>query len=74
MSRPSLPSRALIASIRAYQATFSQLLGPACIYEPSCSRYMVGAIEKYGLVRGVLKGLRRIGRCHPWGRGGFDPP
>jgi putative membrane protein insertion efficiency factor len=74
MSPRQWPSTALIASIRVYQATLSPLLGPACIYEPSCSAYMVGAIEKYGLVRGVLKGLRRVGRCHPWGRGGFDPP
>ena len=63
-----------IALIRAYQAAVSPLLGPACRFEPSCSRYMIGAIEKYGLIRGVAKGLARVGRCHPWHPGGYDPP
>ena len=74
MNAARWPARALIGAIRAYQMTLSPLLGPACLYEPTCSEYMVGAIRKYGLVRGVLRGLRRVGRCHPWGRGGFDPP
>lgn len=65
---------ALIAMIRVYQATLSPLFGPACRFEPSCSRYMVGALRKYGLVRGFLKGVGRISRCHPWHPGGFDPP
>ena len=63
-----------IALIRAYQVAVSPLLGPACRFEPSCSRYMIGAIEKYGLIRGVAKGLARVGRCHPWHPGGYDPP
>jgi putative membrane protein insertion efficiency factor len=64
----------LIGLIRIYQVTLSPLLGPACRFEPSCSRYMVGALQKYGLVRGFLKGVGRLLRCHPWHSGGFDPP
>jgi putative membrane protein insertion efficiency factor len=67
----------LIAAIRVYQATLSpmiSLFGPACRFEPSCSRYMIGALRKYGLVRGVWKGVGRLLRCHPWHPGGYDPP
>lgn len=64
----------IIGSIRIYQRTLSPLLGHVCRFEPSCSRYMVGAIEKYGVLTGVWKGLGRILRCHPWHPGGYDPP
>jgi uncharacterized protein len=64
----------LIAAIRVYQLTLSPLLGPACRFEPSCSRYMVEALRKYGLFKGLAKGLRRVSRCHPWSPGGYDPP
>lgn len=64
----------LIAMIKLYQITLSPLLGPACRFEPSCSRYMVQALNKYGLVKGLAKGLRRFSRCHPWDPGGYDPP
>ena len=69
-----IPGELIIASVRAYQFLISPWLGPACRYEPSCSRYMVEAVQKYGAVRGVLKGLRRISRCHPFRPGGYDPP
>jgi putative membrane protein insertion efficiency factor len=64
----------LIGMIRVYQATLSPLLGPVCRFEPSCSRYMVGALQKYGLFRGFYRGCRRLLRCHPWNPGGYDPP
>ncbi len=64
----------LIAVLRLYQVTISPLLGPACRFEPSCSRYMIGAIQKYGALSGVVRGLRRFSRCHPWNPGGYDPP
>lgn len=67
-------SALVIALVRVYQRTLSPLLGNVCRFEPSCSRYMVGAIEKYGLIRGVARGIRRLSRCHPWNPGGFDPP
>jgi putative membrane protein insertion efficiency factor len=64
----------LIALIRTYQVTLSPLLGPACRFEPSCSRYTVECLKKYGLFRGLARGLLRILRCHPWHPGGYDPP
>ncbi len=65
---------ALVVLIRIYQLTISPLLGPACRFEPSCSRYMIGALTKYGVVRGLWKGTARLLRCHPWHPGGYDPP
>jgi putative membrane protein insertion efficiency factor len=65
---------ALIGCIRIYQMTLSPLLGDVCRFHPSCSRYMVEALRKYGLVVGLAKGLRRVSRCHPWNPGGYDPP
>ena len=64
----------LIGAIRLYQVTLSPLLGPACRFEPSCSRYMVESIKKYGVLKGLGRGLRRLSRCHPWNPGGYDPP
>jgi putative membrane protein insertion efficiency factor len=72
------PARAitslLILLIRLYQITLSPLLGQACRFEPTCSRYMVESLRKYGLAKGLGRGLRRVGRCHPWNPGGYDPP
>ncbi len=72
------PARALttllIAAIRLYQVTLSPLLGPVCRFEPSCSRYMVESLRKYGLAKGLARGLHRFSRCHPWNPGGLDPP
>jgi putative membrane protein insertion efficiency factor len=64
----------IVAMIRAYQYTISPLLGPVCRFEPSCSRYMIEALSKYGLIRGLWKGIGRVLRCHPWHPGGYDPP
>ena len=64
----------LIATIRLYQVTLSPLFGQACRFEPSCSRYMSECLKKYGLIRGLARGLRRVSRCHPWNPGGYDPP
>lgn len=60
--------------IRGYQLAIAPLLGEVCRFEPSCSRYMVGALRKYGLFRGLWKGTGRLLRCHPWNPGGYDPP
>jgi len=63
----------LILPIRIYQVTLSPLLGANCRYMPSCSQYMIEAIQEWGPFRGVWMGLRRISRCHPWGGHGHDP-
>lgn len=65
---------ALILIVRLYQATLRPVLGGQCRYQPSCSQYMVASIRKYGAWPGVWRGLRRVGRCHPWGGCGYDPP
>jgi uncharacterized protein len=64
----------MIGVVRGYQWTIGPLLGPVCRFEPSCSRYMIGALQKYGLIKGLSKGIGRILRCHPWNPGGYDPP
>ena len=64
----------VILPIRFYQYAISPLLGAnKCRFQPTCSHYMVGAIEEWGVLRGVWMGLKRIGRCHPWGGHGYDP-
>lgn len=63
----------LLLLIRAYQVSFSLLLGRRCRYLPTCSDYASEAIERHGAWRGFLLGLARVSRCHPWGGEGFDP-
>ncbi|HKS69970.1 MAG TPA: membrane protein insertion efficiency factor YidD [Ktedonobacterales bacterium] len=62
-----------IALIRCYQWVISPFLGPCCRFHPSCSHYAVEAISRFGVLRGGWLSVRRIGRCHPWHPGGFDP-
>jgi hypothetical protein len=59
--------------IRFYQRFISPWTPPSCIYTPSCSQYAYQAISKYGVVKGSWLAIRRLLRCHPWGRGGYDP-
>lgn len=56
-----------------YKKCISPLLPDVCMYYPSCSSYMLEAIRKFGVLRGIAMGARRIWRCSPWGEGGFDP-
>ena len=59
--------------IRGYQRFISPALPPSCRYTPTCSQYTLEAVQKYGLGRGSWLGLKRLLRCHPFHRGGFDP-
>ena len=69
-----LPGLLLIGLVRIYQWTLSPIIGRQCRFQPTCSHYMIGAVQKHGAVRGTLKGLWRILRCNPFSPGGFDPP
>lgn len=61
-----------VGLIRLYRLAFFWMPS-SCRFEPSCSRYAEQAIQKYGLLRGSVMGAQRIGRCHPWHPGGYDP-
>jgi len=63
----------LVLLIRLYQRFISPALPPSCRYWPSCSSYAVEAVQKHGALRGSWLALRRLGRCHPWHAGGYDP-
>jgi hypothetical protein len=67
------PRALVLALIRGYQVTLSHVLFTQCRFVPSCSRYTHEAVERYGALRGCWLGVRRILRCHPFHRGGFDP-
>jgi putative membrane protein insertion efficiency factor len=62
-----------LAPLRFYKRFLSPLLPPMCRFDPTCSIYMMQAIEKHGTLRGVWLGLRRLARCHPFDPGGWDP-
>jgi uncharacterized protein len=62
-----------IKVIRTYQKVISPLFARSCRFEPTCSQYAIEAIEGLGLGKGSLKAARRILRCHPFSRGGYDP-
>lgn len=70
----NLPALLMILAVRIYQLTLSPWLGRNCRFHPSCSRYFIQAVQKYGAVRGGWRGAKRICRCHPWHPGGYDPP
>lgn len=59
--------------ILLYKKTLSPAIGQNCSYTPTCSMYTYDAVDRYGAVRGVAMGIRRIARCHPFARGGYDP-
>ncbi|MBA3248710.1 MAG: membrane protein insertion efficiency factor YidD, partial [Pyrinomonadaceae bacterium] len=58
--------------LRLYKAIISPFLPPACRFIPTCSEYAYQAIDKYGIFRGCWMSLRRLARCHPFHRGGYD--
>ena len=62
-----------VLPVRVYQRVFSPALGQRCRYYPSCSEYAAQAIERFGILRGLVLAVWRLLRCNPWSRGGFDP-
>jgi len=63
----------LILILTGYRKLISPLLPPSCRFYPSCSAYSQEAIAKFGILKGLAYSLGRIGRCHPWHPGGYDP-
>jgi hypothetical protein len=63
----------VIGILKAYKLVLSPLLPSACRFSPTCSVYMMEAVRMHGVTRGVWLGLKRLGRCHPFCEGGYDP-
>lgn len=63
----------LIFLVKAYRWLISPMVGPTCRFYPSCSAYSLEALQRFGALKGSWLTVRRIGRCHPWNPGGFDP-
>ena len=63
----------VIALIKGYQRFISPLLASNCRFHPTCSQYTLEAVERYGAAKGLWLGAKRIGRCHPFNPGGYDP-
>ncbi len=59
--------------IKVYQNTISPLLGKNCRFVPTCSQYTIEAIAEHGATKGILMGIKRIIRCNPFSKGGYDP-
>lgn len=72
-SKRKAAGKLVIGLIKAYRAIVSSWMPPRCRFYPTCSQYMIQAVERFGVTRGVAMGLRRISRCHPWNEGGYDP-
>jgi putative membrane protein insertion efficiency factor len=65
--------RIVIRTLQVYKFAISPLLPSACRFYPTCSEYMHEAVERHGVGKGIWMGLRRLGRCHPFHAGGYDP-
>ncbi|HRI27178.1 MAG TPA: membrane protein insertion efficiency factor YidD [Chitinophagales bacterium] len=68
-----LLKQVFIFPIRLYRLILSPYLGGACRYTPTCSAYMIEAIQEWGVVKGIYLGTKRLLSCHPWGGHGYDP-
>lgn len=73
MKITEIPGKVTIVLLQGYKYWISPWLPPSCRFTPTCSVYAMQAIEKYGFLRGSFLGLRRLLRCHPFSRGGYDP-
>ena len=69
-----LPANIVIGMVKVYQWTLSPIIGRQCRFIPTCSNYMIEAVQKYGAVKGVFKGIYRVLRCNPFCKAGYDPP
>lgn len=67
------PRYLAVAMVKLYQRAISPMLPDSCRFSPSCSQYTILAIQKHGVLRGVIMGAWRIMRCNPFSKGGFDP-
>jgi putative membrane protein insertion efficiency factor len=63
----------VVSLLKAYKKLLSPLLPSACRFHPTCSAYMMEAVERHGVLRGIALGVRRLLKCHPFHAGGFDP-
>nr|WP_299382382.1 membrane protein insertion efficiency factor YidD [Allomuricauda sp.] len=68
-----IPRHIAIVMVRFYQLAISPLFPSSCRHQPTCSQYMIDAINEWGVVRGLILGTKRLLRCHPWGTKGYDP-
>lgn len=73
MNKQKMIKKLLLLIIRFYQLCISPYTRPSCRFTPTCSNYTYMAIKKYGAVKGVYLGLRRLLKCHPFHKGGYDP-
>lgn len=64
---------AIRGAVRTYQVLISSWMPPVCRFYPSCSQYMMQAVERFGPAKGLWMGMKRLARCHPWNEGGYDP-
>lgn len=69
----SLAKKLFILPVKFYQNCISPILPNVCRHQPSCSQYMIEAIETHGVIKGIYLGTKRLLRCHPWGTSGYDP-
>jgi putative membrane protein insertion efficiency factor len=72
-ARPSAAARVLMVLITGYRRFVGPMFSPRCRFAPSCSAYALEAVREHGALRGSWLAVRRIGRCHPFNPGGFDP-
>ena len=72
-TRAGIGTRLAVVLLHGWHRYLSPAVGPACRFEPSCSCYTATAVERYGVMRGLWLGVRRLARCHPYHPGGFDP-
>ncbi len=73
MQLKTLPRQMLLWLVRGYQIAISPLLAPSCRFYPTCSNYAMQAIREHGALKGAMLAAVRLGKCHPWHPGGFDP-